>query len=64
MKNKSTPSQYKYANEPVVIKWKTFKDGRHTPALYTKTNKWLKFISIAEYNIAIKLGTPDLGDVK
>lgn len=65
MKNKSTPSQYKHADEPVVIKWKTFKDGRRTPSLYTTTtNKWLKFISIAEYNIAIKLGTPDLGDVK
>lgn len=64
MKNKSTPSQYTYADESTVIKWKTFKDGRRTPALYTTTNKWLKFISIAEYNIAIKLGTPDLGDVK
>ena len=63
MKNKSTPSQYKYKDHEVVIKWKHFKDGRHTPALYTKTNKWLKFISMTEYDIAIELGTLDLGDI-
>jgi len=59
-KNKSTPPTITLANEETYIKNKTFANGKITPGLYAVSNsKLIKWLSIAEYQIAKELGIPE-----
>lgn len=57
----STPAKTTYRDFPTIIKHKQFKNGEIKPGLYTENGIWIKWLSQAEYDIAISLNVPDLG---
>jgi len=57
----STPAKTTYRDFPTIIKHKTFKNGVIKPGLYTEQHVWIKWLSQAEYDMAISLNVPDLG---